>query len=186
MAIMVTPETPITEGATFPTATVTPSGSVGVDAVYPIPLSNLALLANSTQSSLLAVSNLGSAISSRIISTLDLIDALSAFESYLIEPTILNSLANNGTSTAISVPNIGTASRVKVIVILGEITPSGSAKIAISNMTTTYELSMPLTTSEKRLEFNNIPSGFVSNFYVKNNTGVPLASYGNSIVVIPL
>lgn len=163
-----------------------PSGSTGTDATYPISSSALALLSNGTQSSLLAVSNLGSAITSRINSTLDLIDALSDFESYVLDASPLNTLANSAVSTAFNVPSVGTSAFVRIIIVLGEITPTGTPKIAISDMTTSYEVSVPLTTNEKRLEFNNIPNGFVSTFYVQNLTGVPLASWGNSIIVIPL
>ena len=181
MAIMPPPTpTPI------PVPIPAPSGSTGGDATYPIPAGSLALLSNGTQSSLLAVSNLGSAITSRINSTLDLIDALSGFESYVVDASPLNSLANSAVSTVLNVPNVGTSGFVKIVIILGEITPTGSPKIAISDMTISYEVSVPLTTNEKRLEFNSIPSGFVNAFYVQNNTGVTLASWGNSIIVIPL
>lgn len=163
-----------------------PSGSTSTDATYPISSSALALLSNGTQSSLLAVSNLGSAITSKVNSTLDLIEALSGFESYVVDASPLNSLANSAVSTALSVPNVGTSDFVKIVIILGEITPIATPKIAVSDMTTSYEVSLPLTTNEKRLEFNSIPSSFVSSFYVQNKTGVPLASWGNSIIVIPL
>jgi hypothetical protein len=190
MAIMPPPEGGGGEGPIvpppIPTPTPAPEGSTGTDATYPIPAGSLALLSNGTQTSLLAVSNLGSAITSRINSTLDLIDALSDFESYVVDASPLNSLANLAVSTVLNVPNVGTSDFVRVIIILGEITPTGTPKIAISNMTTSYEVSVPLTTNEKRLEFNSIPSSFVSSFYVQNNTGVTLTSWGNSIIVIPL
>ena len=169
-----------------PTPEDPPEGSTGIDAVYPISNESLALLANDTKSSLLSVSNIGSAISSRINSTLNLVDTFGNFESYLLDGTVLDSLAHTSNSTTLAVTNVGSSAFVKIVIILKEITPSGTPKVCISDATTTYELSMPLTTSEKRLEFNNIPSGFVSSFYVKNNTGTSLASYGNSIVVIPL
>ena len=183
MAIIPVPE-PVPEP--IPVPVPAPSGSTGNDATYPISSSALALLSNGTQSSLLAVSNLGSAITSRINSTLDLIDALSDFESYVVDASPLNSLANSAVSTAFNVPNVGTSGSVRIVIILGEITPTGTPKIAISDMTTSYEVSVPLTTNEKRVEFNNIPSGFVNAFYVQNKTGVSLASWGNSIIVIPL
>lgn len=163
-----------------------PDGSLGQDTNYVITANNLALLANQTKSSLLAVSNLGSAITSRINSTLDLIETLTGFEAFIIDASLLNNLANTQLSNELVVSNVGDSDFVRVVILLGEITPTGASNIVLTNDTVSYELSVPTTTSEKRLVFDNIPSSFVSSFYVQNNTGVPLASYGNSIVVIPL
>ena len=163
-----------------------PDGSLGGDADYVITTGNLALLANGTKSSLLAVSNLGSAITSRINSTLDLIEALTGFETFVIDASSLNDLANTQLSDDLIVSNVGDSDFVRLVILLGEITPIGTPTIVLTNDTVGYELSVPTTTSEKRLVFDNIPSSFVSSFYVQNNTGVTLASWGNSIIVIPL
>jgi hypothetical protein len=171
---------------TFPEPDPAPPGSSGIDAEYVITTQNLNLLADSTKSSLLAVSNLGSAITSRINSTLDLIDVLTAFEAFVIDATSLNNLANGQASSELNVSNVADSDFVRIVMLLGEITPTGSPTIVVTNNTLGYEVTIPVTTGEKRLVFDNIPSSFVSSFYVQNNTGVTLASWGNSIIVIPL
>jgi hypothetical protein len=170
----------------LPIPTPAPAGSSGQDADYVITANNLALLADQTKSSLLAVSNLGSAITSRINSTLNLIEVLTGFEAFVIDADSLNGLANTQLSSTLNVANVGASNFVRILIFLGEITPTGTPTIVITDNTTAYELNVPTTTSEKRLVFDNIPSSFVSSFYVQNNTGVTLASWGNSIIVIPL
>lgn len=171
---------------TLPDPDPAPAGSSGQDTDYVIPSENLALLANSTKSSLLAVSNLGSAITSRINSTLDLIETLTGFEAFVIDATSLNNLSNTQLSSELVVPNTADSDFVRIIILLGEITPISTPTIVVTNNTVGYELAVPITTSEKRLVFDNIPAAFASSFYVQNNTGVTLASWGNSIIVIPL
>jgi hypothetical protein len=164
-----------------------PSGSAATDTTYAITDSNLNLLSNAAKSSLLSVSNLGSAITSRINSTLELIQAYDEFTAYLLDETVLNGLANGATSSTLNVANVGTSNFVKVIVILGEITPVGLApSVFIDSGLESYELAVGTTTAKKRLEFNQIPAAFVNAFTVTNNLGVSLASSGNSIVVVGL
>lgn len=164
-----------------------PIGSSAIDTSYAITDSNLTLLSNASKSSLLSVSNLGSAITSRINSTLELIQAYDEFTAYLLDETVLNGLANGATSSTLNVANTGTSNFVKVIVILGEITPVGLApSVSITSGLESYELAVGTTTAKKRLEYNQIPAAFVNAFEVTNNLGVPLASYGNSIVVVGL
>lgn len=163
-----------------------PLGSSAEDVGYAITTENLALLANQTKSSLLAVSNLGSAITSRINSTLDLIEALTGFETFVLDASSLNNLATTQVSSELNVANVGDSDLVRIVIILGQITPTGTPTIVITDNTIAYELGVSTTTSEKRLVFDNIPSDFVSSFYVQNKTGVSLASWGNSIIVIPL
>lgn len=163
-----------------------PDGSTAVDTAYPITNTNLALLSDSAKSSLLSASNIGSAITSRINSTLNLVGVIGGFTAYLLDETVLNGLASGASSSTVHCPNVGTSDAVRLIVILGEIPVGAGAKVQVSDGSTSYELTLPATTSEKRLEFNNIPATFVSSFYVQNNTGTTLASWGNSIIVIPL
>jgi hypothetical protein len=164
-----------------------PLGSISEDYNYTIPEGNLDLLSNTTKSSLLSVSNMGSAITSKINSTLDLIESISLKTAYLLNGTLLNGLGSGASSTAFSVPNVGASLYVKVVIILGEITPTAfMPSISIFSGATGYQLEIPLTTSEKRLQFNNIAASFVSSFTVRNDTGVSLSSYGNSVMVIPL
>lgn len=164
-----------------------PSGSAATDTSYAITDSNLNLLSNAAKSSLLSVSNLGSAITSRINSTLELIQAYDEFTAYLLDETVLNGLANGATSSTLNVANTGTSNFVKVIVVLGEITPVGLApSVFINSGLESYELAVGTTTAKKRIEFNEVPAAFVSNFTVTNNLGVTLPSYGNSVLVVGL
>jgi len=163
-----------------------PIGSSAVDTSYGITPTNLNLLANSTKSALLLVSNLGSSITSRINSTLELVQALGDFTAFLLDETALNGLSNGSVSSVFYAPNVGTSRFVKVIVILGEIAPTIGATVEITDGTTAYELDVPTGLSEKRLEYNQIPEAFANAFSVRNLTGVPLASFGNSVVVVGL
>lgn len=164
-----------------------PLGSISEDYTYVIPSGNLDLLSNTTKSSLLSVSNMGSAITSKINSTLDLIESISLKTIYLLNGSLLNNLGNGASSTTFNVSNVGTSKYVKIVIILGEITPTAfMPSVSIFSGVTGYQLEIPLTTSEKRLQFNNIAASFVSSFTVKNDTGVSFASYGNSLMVIPL
>jgi hypothetical protein len=133
------------------------------------------------------VSNLGSSITSKINNTLDLIEAIGNEEAFLLDATILNSLANNQTSSAFTVLNTGSSSHVSIIVILGPITPTDAVPtIVIYGGDAAYSLTVSSIGSSKRLKFNNIPKAFVSSFTIRNNTGVAFASYGNSVVVVPI
>lgn len=165
-----------------------PDGSV-VENDYQYPIANqyLEMLSTSTKSILLSVSNIGATTTSKIETALQVIDNFTELEPYVLSGSALNSLLNNSQSAAYVVTNVGTSTLVKVIIILGEISPSATTpKMLITNGTTTYELAISSTTNEKRLEFNDIPSSFVGEFYVVNQTGVTLASGGNSIFVISL
>lgn len=164
-----------------------PSNSTSIDTVYPIVPENLNILSNVAKSSLLAVTNLGSSLTSKINNALAFVRTLENFNTYLLDSTAIDSLSNNSSSSSFQILNVGTSRLVKVIVILGEITPNAvSPRVLIVNNNTAYGLDVSTSTSEKRLEFNNIPSSFVTNFVVKNETGVSFASYGNSIIVIGL
>jgi len=163
-----------------------PDGSIATDTTFSVSTSNLALLSEAAKSSLLSASNIGSAITSRINSTLNLVSVIGGLTAYLLDETVLNGLANGTSSSTLTCSNVGTSRFVRIIVILGQISVGSGATVSVSDGVTSYELTLPPTTSEKRLEFNNIPSSFVSSFYVQNNTGTTLASWGNSIVVVGL
>lgn len=171
-----------------PEATVEiPSSSTSIDTVYPIAPENLNILSNVAKSSLLAVTNLGSSLTSKINNALAFVRTLENFNTYLLDNTAIDSLSNNSSSSSFQILNVGTSRLVKVIVILGEITPNAvSPRVLIVNNNTAYGLDVSTSTSEKRLEFNNIPSSFVTNFVVKNQTGTAFSDYGNSIIVIGL
>ncbi len=62
-----------------------PSGSTGTNYSYVISDTNLAVLAPTAQSSLLAAANLGSAVTSVINSSLDLIRSYEDLQTYLLD-----------------------------------------------------------------------------------------------------
>jgi hypothetical protein len=163
-----------------------PSGSIGADSSYPIPSNLLDYLSDSGKSSLLSVSNIGASTLAKVQTSLEVIDNLTDFETYLLDGMALDGLADGSSSTAFAYPNVGTSRFVRVVVILGEITPMGTPSVEIVSGLTAYTLSLSTATSEKRIEFNDIPESFVNSFQVRNSTGVPFASSGNSVVVVGL
>lgn len=169
----ITPPSPIT----------LPSGSMAEDTSFPITDTNLGILDPVAQSQLLAVSNLGTTTTAKINSTLDLIRNYEDLNVYTLDHTLLNSLADNTATSNYTITNTGSSNFAKIIIILGEITPIGTAKVKIKNISNFYELTISNTTSKKRIEFNNIPIEFISSFQVENQTGTTFASSGNSIIV---
>jgi hypothetical protein len=161
-----------------------PTGSISTDYDFVIPAVNLAVLSDSASSSLLSASNLGKAVRTTINTTLDLIRTFEDYNSYLLDGTLLDGLAN-GSSVSYSA-NAGGSNFCRIIIILGEFTPTSGAKVVISDGTDAYELSVSTTTDNKRLEFNDIPADFVSSFTVENLTGTSFASGNNSILVVNL
>ena len=132
------------------------------------------------------MSNIGASTLAKVQTSLEVIDNLTDFETYLLDGVALDGLANGSLSTAFAYPNVGTSRFVRVVIILGEITPTGTPSVEIVSGLTAYSLSLSTATSEKRLEFNDIPEAFVNSFSVVNKTGVPFALFGNSVVVVGL
>lgn len=167
-----------------PTSPITPpSGSMAEDTSFPITDTNLGILDPVAQSQLLAVSNLGTTTTAKINSTLDLIRNYENLNVYTLDHTLLNSLADNTATSNYTITNTGSSKFVKVIIILGEITPTGTPAVRIQDNTNYYEMAITTSTSKKRIEFNNIPIAFISSFQVENQTGTTFASSGNSIIV---
>jgi hypothetical protein len=98
----------------------------------------------------------------------------------------LNSLANGSTLSGLTYENAAGAINAKVEIILQKITPTAGANIQIDNGTNFYQISIDTTSSAKKIEFLDIPATFLTNFSIINNTGVALASGGNTCVVYPL
>lgn len=177
-------------GTPAPTTTpiTPPDGSVGSDVDLAIDSQNLAILSNSAASSLLATTNLGASVTSRVNNTLDLIRSFESFDAFLLDGTQLDSLSSgNATTNYYSITNTGSSDYVKIIVILNSFTPSApSPAVAFNDGTNNYSVSISSTTSNKRIELNDIPASFVSSFQVENQTGTSFASFGNSILVVNL
>ena len=160
-----------------------PSGSTGTNYSYVISDTNLAVLAPTAQSSLLAAANLGSAVTSVINSSLDLIRSYEDLQTYLLDNSLLNSLASGSATSNYAYTNTSNKF-VRVIIILGTMTPAAATpKVLLRKGTDVYEIVIPSGTDQKRIEFNNIPIAFVSSFQVENQTGTTFASSGNSIIV---
>lgn len=168
------------------TALIPPSGSIAVDTSAAITSEGFSSLSQSAQSALLSVSGIGTSTQSRISKILELVNTVSALQRYILDGTVLDNLADGAESSMLTVPNVGTSRFVRVVLTLGHISPLENAKIQIKQDAALYEISITVTGSEKRIEFNSIPASFVNGFTVVNHTGQPLAAFGNSIAVVAL
>lgn len=156
---MVEPVTP-PPVVTPPTPVIPPDGSISSDWAYPLGVSLLSQLSESTKSDLLAVTNIGSSIANVIEKALERINKLSEFTTFLLDGTQLDSLANGG-SVNYTVSNTGDSPAVRLIIILGAITPTFRATIEVSDGVTAYQLSLSAANSVKRIEFNDLDPSFL-------------------------
>lgn len=103
------------------------------------------------------------------------------------DSTIIDNLADGLTTDNMTYANLSGATNAKVIIILGQITPTLlPSTVSLTNGTDQYDMEVTTTSSYKRLEFNTIPTAFLSSFAITNSTGASFAPYGNSITIIPL
>lgn len=167
-------------------ALAAPIGSFTSDEAYPISNELLSLLSASMQSSLLSVVNIGAATTSKVNKTLEILNSLSSIQTYLLNGSLLDNLANGSSSAAFTMTNIESWRAIRIVIILGSVTPIGSPQIEITSGDLTYSIAVSDSPSVKRVEFNEIPASFASGFVVKNKTGVAFAPYGNSVVVVGL
>lgn len=163
-----------------------PDGSISIDTTPVLPSALLSYLSTTAQTALLSASNIGTATTSQIETALENIQNLSNLTAYQIDASGLDSLADGATSSAFTVTDVGNSLFVRIIILIAEFQPTSGAKIVVSDGATAYEINVPTTLSEKRIEFNNLAADFVSSFTVTNSTGAAFPSYGNSIVVVPL
>jgi hypothetical protein len=98
----------------------------------------------------------------------------------------LNDLANAASTPSITYSSPSGSSAAKVLVTLGSITLGSSGTLALDNGTDMYEITVPSGSGARRIEFNDIPSSFLSSFFITNSLGVALASDGNSVTIVPL
>lgn len=161
-------------------------GSSATDVSTLISSSLLSYLTNSAKTLLLSAASIGTSVTAKVATALEVIDTLTELTVYHLSTTSINSLSDASYSDTFTVSNIGTSSKVRVVLLLGSFTPQSGATVLLSNGTIAYELSVPTTTSDKRLEFNNLPASFIASFKVQNKTGVSFSSYANSLMVIPL
>lgn len=167
------------------TVTVAPSGSMASDEALVVSSSLLSVCSDAVKSNLLALSNIGSATTTKIQNALEVVQAFDVQSANLIDETVLNGLANGAETSAIVVNNIGDSSFVKIILVLDEITPTAIApKVVVYSGASGYSLSLSTISSAKRLEFLNIPASFVASFKVINQTGVSFPASKNSILVV--
>lgn len=153
---------------------------------YIIPDSLTQYLSLSAKSKLLSATNIGASTASIIKKSLELISNLSELTEYLLNETILNSMASGSQSQNILYTTLE-SNYCSVTITLNTISPTGlQPSISISNGTTTYTINISSATSKKRLIFYNIQKSFVSNFYVLNNSGALFQNNGNSILIVGL
>lgn len=174
-------------GGIIPTPVIVPAPSGSNYSIYtPVISSNLLdLLSTSSKSKILSSTNLGISTGRVITSALELIENIQILTVYLLDETLLNSLASSAQTQTIEIANVGSSRFVRITINISEpITPSGaSPNISILNGLNGYRVNLDLTSSSKKIIFDNIPSSFCSSFVVINNSGVSLPSFGNSILV---
>ena len=170
--------------APLPTPAPAPEGSISEIITYPISDNTLDIVANTFKSSIMSASKYGSSTLSSIDTVLKYVTVLNNLSSFLLSSDPINGLANNTNSTNYQVINVGSSRLVKVSILLWDFEPiSLEPKVIISNGTMAYVLIIPSGLNKKTVEFEFIPFSFVSNFYVRNETGASFSSYGNSIKV---
>lgn len=114
------------------------------------------------------------------------VDIPSVQSSQSFDPAALDGLLSGGTSESFSYGNNSGALTAKVVLILGKLAPIGTPVVSLSDGVDQYDVSLSVTDSAKRVEWNDIPVSFLSSFQIINGTGVDFASSGNSLTVIPL
>ena len=167
-----------------PSPAAAPDGSLSEIITYPITDNTLDIVANTFKSAILSASKYGSSTLSAIDIALKYITVLSNASSFLLSSDSINGLANNTNTSNYQVTNSGSSRLVKVSILLWEFEPlSPEPKVIISNGTMSYALVIPSGSNKKNVDFEFIPSSFIANFYVRNETGANFSSYGNSIKV---
>jgi hypothetical protein len=78
------------------------------------------------------------------------------------------------------------SSAAKVIIILGNITLASSGTLTLTNGSDVYYVTVEVGSGARKIELNNIPSSFLTSFYITNTLGITLASSGNSLSILPL
>jgi hypothetical protein len=98
----------------------------------------------------------------------------------------LNGLENGQQSSEMIFANEGNAEFVTIIILVNPISPIANGTIQIINKTQGYELHLsPTNNVARQLRFVNVPASFTTSFVVKNCSGVPLAAFGNHVIVSP-
>jgi hypothetical protein len=104
-----------------------------------------------------------------------------------LDGSVLDGLADGGSSGSLAFSNAGGFSTVRVVVLLNKFDPTAVAPVvSISNGASQYELPVSANNAAKRLEWNSIPVAFLTSFVVTNSTGAAFASEGNSIHIFPV
>lgn len=116
-------------------------------------------------------------------------EAINIDSNYGIEIYIdlLNGLANGSLSEEIVYANLATMDYADVTITLGPIsTDGGNSKISIQNGDSSYEQIIPSGFSAKMVFFKRIPSVFLSNFKIKNDSGVAFFHAENILTIRPI
>jgi hypothetical protein len=105
----------------------------------------------------------------------------------IISASVINGLANSQNSSTISFLNVTSSTYARVTLNLSSVTPTGSpSSISITNGTEQYTIQVSNTTASKRIEFNSIPTAFLTSFTVLNSLGAPFPASGNSLFIIAM
>jgi hypothetical protein len=97
----------------------------------------------------------------------------------------LNGLLNDQYSEPLEYTNDSGQSLATVEVVINTITPGVNGTIQIVSGSTAYEIGLTTQTSARKLKFVDIPSSFLSSFFLVNKSGDDFLAKGNYVVVEP-
>jgi hypothetical protein len=110
---------------------------------------------------------------------------LPTFGGVVVATDKLNGLLNDQYSEALQYANDSDQPLATVEVVINPITPIAGGTIEIVSGSSAYEITLTTETSARRLKFVDIPSSFLSSFFLLNKSGDDLPAKGNYVVVEP-
>lgn len=116
-------------------------------------------------------------------------EAINIQSNYGIEiyTELLNGLANGSLSGEVVYNNLAVMDYADVTINLGPISTDGvNSKIFIQSGDSSYEQIIPSGFSAKMIFFKRIPSVFLSNFKIKNDSGVDFFHAENMLTIRPI
>lgn len=116
-------------------------------------------------------------------------EAINIESNYGIEiyTDLLNGLANGSLSNEVVFGNQAVMDYADVTINLGPISTDGiNSKISIQSGDSTYEQIIPSGFSAKLIFFKRIPSAFLANFAIKNDSGADFFHADNMLTIRPI
>jgi hypothetical protein len=110
---------------------------------------------------------------------------LPTFGSVVVATDKLNGLQNDQYSAALEYANDSGQPLATVEVVINPITPVAGGTIEIVSGSLAYEITLTTETTARKLKFVDIPSSFLSSFFLVNKSGDEFPAKGNYIVVEP-